>query len=212
MGGSQDIILIFLHQTDHKMNRSRLEAFSDGVFAIIITIMVLELKIPDDTSWQTIKSLGPTFLSYILSFTFIAIYWVNHHHLMHTLKTVNAAVMWSKMLLLFCLSLVPFVTGWIGKTDFDKSVVAIYGALLIACGLSFTLLSMFIRKTYKEETKLTIALAKGSTKGIISTVFYGVSIPAALFVSPAISACLFVIVSVMWIIPSKVIEHALNDE
>ena len=194
------------------MNKSRLEAFSDGVFAIIITIMVLELKIPEDTRWATVKPLAPVFLSYILSFTFIAIYWVNHHHLMHTLKKVNASVMWSNMLLLFFLSLVPFATGWMGKTNFERITVAIYGALLITCGLSFTLLGKAIRKTYKGETKLSQAVAKSDKKGIISTILYGASIPTALFISPALSACMFVTVSILWLIPSRAIENALSEE
>jgi len=194
------------------MNKSRLEAFSDGVFAIIITIMVLELKIPDDTSWISIRPLAPVFLSYILSFIFIAIYWVNHHHLMHTLKSVHASVMWSNMLLLFFLSFVPFVTGWMGKTNFDKTTVAIYGGLLISCGFSFTLLGNAIRKTYKGETKLSQAVAKSDKKGLVSTILYAASIPIALFVNPAISAVLFLLVSVMWLIPSKAIEDALADE
>ncbi len=194
------------------MNKSRLEAFSDGVFAIIITIMVLELKIPEEASWHSVKPLLPVFICYILSFSFIAIYWVNHHHLMHTLRRVSAGVMWANVLLLFCLSLVPWATGWMGKTNFERVTVAVYGSLLISCGLSYTLLGSTIRKTYKNATKLSLAVSKDDKKGLISTILYGASIPVALFVSPVISACFFVIVSIMWMIPNKAIEEALSDE
>ena len=194
------------------MNKSRLEAFSDGVFAIIITIMVLELKIPQGTSRAVIEPLVPVFICYLLSFVFIGIYWGNHHHLMHTCKKVNASIMWSNMHLLFWLSLIPFATGWMGVNNFEKTTVAVYGALLLVCGLSFTLLSRCIRRTYKEETALTKALASSDIKGIVSTGMYAASIPAAIFVHPAVSAALFVTVSVMWIVPSKAIEQVLEHE
>jgi uncharacterized membrane protein len=194
------------------MNKSRLEAFSDGVFAIIITIMILELKIPEGTAWEQVRPVIPKFLCYILSFIFIAIYWGNHHHLMHTVRKINASIIWANMHLLFWLSLIPFSTGWMGVTNFDKITVAVYGGLLIICGLSYTVLSKSIRCTYTEETPLTRALAKGDTKGIISIIFYGVSVPLALFVHPALSAACFVTVSVMWLIPSREIERALDKE
>ncbi len=194
------------------MNKSRLEAFSDGVFAIIITIMVLELKVPEGTSWAAVKPLMPVFLSYILSFVFIAIYWVNHHHIMHTLKRVNSRVMWANMHLLFWLSLIPFVTGWMGVNDFDKITVAVYGCVPILSGIAYTILSNEICRTYKEQTPLTRAIAKSNVKGIWSIILYTAAIPAALYIHPAVAAVLFVSVSVMWIIPSKSIEHALNDE
>jgi len=194
------------------MNKSRLEAFSDGVFAIIITIMVLELKIPEGTSLAVMKPLLPVFICYLLSFAFVAIYWANHHHLLHTLRKINASIIWSNMLLLFCLSIVPFGTGWMGVNDFEKVTVAAYGALLLVCGLSFTLLSKMINKTHKEETELTKAINKSNFKGILSTMLYAASIPIALFVHPGVSAALFAIVSVMWIIPSKAIEEALENE
>ena len=194
------------------MNKTRLEAFSDGVFAIIITIMVLELKVPEGTSWAVIKPLIPIFFCYLLSFVFVAIYWGNHHHLMHTAKKVNAGVIWANMHLLFWLSLVPFATGWMGVNNFEKVTVAAYGTLLICCGISFTLLSNAIKKSYTHETALANALAKDNVKGLISLFLYGCSVPLALYVHPAISAVLFVIVSIMWIIPSKEIERALDDD
>jgi uncharacterized membrane protein len=193
------------------MNKSRLEAFSDGVFAIIITIMVLELKIPQGTSMAVMKPLLPVFLCYILSFVFIGIYWGNHHHLMHTVKKINASIIWANMHLLFWLSLVPFATGWMGVNNFDKVTVAVYGALQIANGFSYTLLSRAIKRTHTEETELTQAIEKGNTKGFVSLLLYGVSIPIALFINPVISALLFVVVAIMWIIPSKAIEQALDN-
>lgn len=194
-----------------KMNKTRLEAFSDGVFAIIITIMVLELKAPVGTGWTAIKPLVPVFLSYLLSFVFIAIYWVNHHHLMHTAKKVNASIMWANIHLLFWLSLIPFATGWMGVNNFDRIAVACYGAMLLLCGIAFNILSYTIRKTYKEETALSTALARSNTKGWISAALYALSIFTALFVHPFLSAIIFASVSIMWLIPSKEIEHALNE-
>jgi uncharacterized membrane protein len=194
------------------MNRSRLEAFSDGVFAIIITIMVLELKVPEGTSLAVMRPLAPVFCCYVLSFIFVAIYWNNHHHLMHTVKKINAAIMWSNINLLFWLSLVPFVTGWMGINNFDRITVAVYGGLLLACGIAFTILSKSIRKTYREETPLTQALAQSSKKETVSTILYFASIPIALYVHPGISAALFAIVSIMWLVPSKAIEHVLENE
>lgn len=194
------------------MNKSRLEAFSDGVFAIIITIMVLELRAPESTEWAAIKPLLPKFLCYVLSFAYVAIYWGNHHHMLHTVKKINAGIMWANMNLLFWLSLVPFVTGWMGETNFERITVAIYGSLLIICGLSYTVLNSAICRTYKEQTKLTNAIAKANVKGVWSILLYGASIPIALFVHPLISAFLFATVSVIWIIPSKEIEKALSEE
>ena len=194
------------------MNKSRLEAFSDGVFAIIITIMVLELKVPEGTSWAVLKPLLPVFGSYVISYVFIAIYWVNHHHMMHTLKKVNSRIMWANMHLLFWLSLIPFVTGWMGVNNFEKITVASYGTVAILCGIAYTMLSSEICRTYKEQTPLTKAIAKSNVKAIWSTILYAAAIPAALFIHPAVAAVLFIAVSVMWIIPSKDIEHALNNE
>lgn len=194
------------------MNKSRLEAFSDGVFAIIITIMILELKIPEDTSWAAINHLLPKFLCYVLSFVYIAIYWGNHHHMMHTVKRINASIMWSNMHLLFWLSIVPFATGWMGETHFDRVTVAVYAGLLLLSGIAYTILSKAIKKTYKEETVLTRALARDDIKGIVSVVLYSISIPLSLWVHPLLAAGLITAVAVMWVIPSKAIEHALEQE
>jgi uncharacterized membrane protein len=194
------------------MNKTRLEAFSDGVFAIIITIMVLELKAPMGTSWEVVKELWPEFSCYVLSFTYVGIYWNNHHHMMHTLKKINAGVMWANMHLLFWLSLVPFVTEWMGKNHFDKVTVAVYACLLIVVGMAYNLLNSAICKTYTEQTKLTTAISKSGIKGLWSAIIYAVAIPAALFVHPALAAALIAAVAIMWLIPSKAIEEALEEE
>jgi len=208
-----DFYLCLLHTfIVETMNKSRLEAFSDGVFAIIITIMVLELKVPEGISWAVLKPLVPAFASYFISYLFIAIYWVNHHHMMHTVTKVNPRIMWANMHLLFWLSLIPFATGWMGVNSFEKVTVAAYGGLAILCGIAYTILNNEICKTYKEQTKLTRAIAKVNAKAVWSTILYAAAIPVALFIHPAASAVLFVSVSVMWIVPSKDIENALNDE
>ncbi len=193
------------------MNKTRLEAFSDGVFAIIITIMVLELKIPKSTEWEAIKELLPKLYCYLLSFIFIGIYWGNHHHLMHTVKKVTPGIMWANMHLLFWLSLVPFATGWMGSNSFDKVTVATYGALLFLSGLAYNILSSVIKKSYKEETPLTNAIAKDNIKGYISASLYVLSIPVALFVHTAIAEAFFILVAILWIIPSKAIAKVLDE-
>ena len=174
--------------------------------------MVLELKVPEGISWSVLKPLVPVFASYVISYLFVAIYWVNHHHLMHTVNKVNPRIMWANMHLLFWLSLIPFATGWMGVNSFDKLTVAVYGVLAIFCGLAYTILNNEICRTYKEQTKLTIAIAKSNVKAIWSTILYAAAIPIAIVIHPAAAAVLFVAVSVMWIIPSKDIERALNDE
>ena len=194
------------------MNKTRLEAFSDGVFAIIITIMVLELKVPEGDGLDVLTHLLPVFGSYVLSFVYVGIYWGNHHHLMHTARKVSAGIMWANMHLLFWLSLVPFATGWMGENKFGRVPVAMYGALLLACGLAYTILSNAIKKTYKNETPLTEAIAKSNVKGYVSVVVYGLSVPLALYINPALGALCFVIVAIMWIIPSRHIERAIEKE
>lgn len=192
------------------MNRSRLDAFSDGVFAIIITIMVLELKAPEGTSWEVIKPLIPIFVCYILSFAYIAIYWGNHHHLMHTTKGVSASVIWANAHLLFWLSMIPFATAWMGINKFEPVTVATYGGVLLLCGFAYTILERVIRRGYKEETELTKAIAKVDVKGIWSMLLYLVAILAALFVNPMISEAIYVLTAILWIIPSKDIERAID--
>jgi uncharacterized membrane protein len=192
------------------MNKNRIEAFSDGVLAIIITIMVLEIKVPHGISCDDLKPLLPVFLSYILSFIFIGIYWGNHHHLMHTLHQVNSKIIWSNMHLLFWLSLIPFSTGWMGENHFENLPVAVYGINLLMCAIAYTILQLIIMADYKHETKLSEALRKQKTKGTISSLLYVVSIPMA-FYFPIISALCFVTVAILWIVPDKNIEKAMRE-
>ena len=193
------------------MTKLRLEAFSDGVLAIIITIMVLELKIPHGSSFNDLKPLLPVFVSYIMSFVFVAIYWGNHHHLLHTAQHVNSKIIWSNMGLLFFLSLIPFSTAWMGENNFDKHPVAVYSFNLFLCAITYFILQNAIISNFKHSTKLIEALLKQKAKGIISLITYAISVPCA-FYFPIISAILFVTVSVLWVIPDKNIEEALKGE
>jgi uncharacterized membrane protein len=192
------------------MNKNRLEAFSDGVLAIIITIMVLEIKMPHGTSWVEIKSVLPSLGSYLLSFVFIGIYWANHHHLMYTLHKVNGKIMWANLHLLFWISLIPIGTAWMADTNFEPITVAVYGALMVACGVPYNILASIIAKTYTTETQLSTVFDKIKSKGTVSMLLYIASIPLA-FVHPAISCAIFVTVSLMWIIPNKDLERVLGE-
>jgi len=192
------------------MTKTRLEAFSDGVIAIIITIMVLELKIPHESSLAALAELIPTFISYLLSFVFVGIYWGNHHHLVHTLHQVNSKIIWANMGLLFALSLIPFSTGWMGENHFDKLPVAVYAINLLLCAITYTILQLVIMSAHSHSTKLIEALKKQEKKGFISLGGYIAAIPCAFFY-PIISGVLFIAVSIMWIIPDPNIEHALKE-
>jgi uncharacterized membrane protein len=191
------------------MSKTRLEAFSDGVLAIIITIMVLELKIPHGTELHDLLPLVPAFISYVLSFVFLGIYWGNHHHLVHTITQVNSGIIWGNIHLLFWLSLVPFATSWMGENNFARTTVALYGATMFMCGLAYYILQNIITKHYPGHESLKLALEKQSRKGIISQIAYFLSVPVA-FIYPLISALLFVAVAVMWVIPDRNIEKALK--
>jgi uncharacterized membrane protein len=193
------------------MNKSRLEAFSDGVLAIIITIMVLGLKIPKSSNWSELQQLIPEFLSYLMSFVFIGIYWGNHHHLLHTVKRVSSAIIWANMDLLFWLSLIPFVTGWMGENHFASNTVAVYAAVLLVCSLAYYLLMQAVEMNSHDIDALREAFVILNRKGIASTIGYFISVPLA-FVSPLGSAIIFIIISVIWLIPDKNIEKALKGE
>jgi uncharacterized membrane protein len=192
------------------MTRSRIEAFSDGVIAIIITIMVLELKIPKEASLKALAELLPVFISYIMSFVFVGIYWGNHHHLLHTVQHVNSRIIWTNMGLLFFLSLIPFSTGWMGENHFDHLPVAVYGLNLLLCAIAFYLLQHVIMSGQTHSSGLIEALKKQRKKGITSLIMYIVSIPCAFFY-PLISALLFIASAIMWVIPDKNIEKALRE-
>ena len=190
------------------MNKSRLEAFSDGVLAIIITIMILEIKTPTDDSFESLKPLIPVFLSYVLSFVYIGIYWNNHHHMLQVAKKVNGSILWSNLFLLFWLSLIPFATSWIGSQHFAAVPMSIYGFILLMCALSYTLLQNQIIKLEGKDSLLYRAIEK-DTKGKISMSCYISAIPLA-FVSPWISGLLYIAVALIWIIPDSRIEKQLN--
>jgi uncharacterized membrane protein len=193
------------------MNKTRLEAFSDGVFAIIITIMVLEIKVPEGKSWESLKPLIPVILSYVLSFLFVGIYWVNHHHLLHTTNKVDASILWSNMHLLFWLTLVPVATDWMGATHFDAHSVAVYAVLLLLCGFAFTILQLRIEKKNEDNEKLKFAFKVLRKKGIVSIIAYSTALVFA-FVNTTVSGCLFLLVSLIWFIPDRNIEKALKEE
>src|SRR5205814_7440133 len=187
------------------MNKGRLEAFSDGVIAIIITIMVLELKAPHGADVATLGPLIPVFLSYVLSFVLIAIYWNNHHHLFQAARRVNGAILWANSHLLFWLSLVPFVTAWMGDNHFASLPVALYGFVLLCAGCAYFILTRALLAHHGVDS--TLAKALGSDfKGKLSVVFYAAAIPLA-FVHPGISCSLYVLVALIWLVPDRRIER-----
>ena len=192
------------------MEKNRLEAFSDGVLAIIITIMVLEIKMPHSTDWAELLKLWPVLFSYILSFIYVGIYWGNHHHLLHTVRKVNPGIIWSNMLLLFCLSLLPFATSWMGENHFETNTVVVYAILMELNALAYYLLQSCILKSQNHNEKLRAALEKSKLKAMLSQVAYLSAIPIA-FWQPGISFFLFFAVAVAWIVPERNIERALKE-
>jgi uncharacterized membrane protein len=191
------------------MSKNRLEAFSDGVLAIIITIMVLELKAPHGTDWVAVKPLMPVLLSYVMSFLFVSVYWGNHHHLLHLVKQFSSGIMLANLNLLFWLSLVPFATSWMGENSFASLTVAVYAILLNICGISYTVLQKSVAACHNDNQQIKLLLKRQTTKGLISIVLYTLAIPLAYF-NAYISVGIFFIVSVMWLIPDKRIEKMLE--
>ena len=189
------------------MGKGRFEAFSDGVIAIIITIMVLELKVPHEEGIDALKPLIPVFLSYVLSFVNIGIYWVNHHHLLHTVRRVTGPILWANLHLLFWLSLMPFATGWMGENHFSKVAVALYGVVLLMSGVSYKILQEAIIASQGAESILKKAVG-GDWKGWIPLVLYTTAIPLAFWI-PQLSIAFYVAVSVLWFVPDTRIERAL---
>lgn len=192
------------------MQKSRLEAFSDGVLAIIITIMVLELKVPRGSEWNDLLGILPKFISYVLSFLYIGIYWGNHHHLVHTASRVTSYIMLANLNLLFWLSLVPFTTHWMGENSFAEKPVALYSANLLLAGIAYFILQKAIEKTVAAHDKMARVLHKHSYKGIISQIAYALSIPLAFFV-PLASIAICFIIAIIWLIPDKAIEQAMHQ-
>jgi uncharacterized membrane protein len=190
------------------MTKGRLEAFSDGVIAIIITIMVLELRAPHEANPAALIPLIPVFLSYLLSFIFLGIYWNNHHHLLHAVEHVNGRVLWANLHLLFWLSLVPFVTGWMGENNFARWTLAIYGMVLLLSAIAYFILVRALLSLHGRNSVLAAAMGS-DFKGKISMVIYVVAIPLAL-VKWWIACALYILVAIMWLVPDRRIERTLT--
>ena len=192
------------------MNKGRIEAFSDGVLAIIITIMVLELKVPHDASLTALLELLPVFLSYVLSFVNVGIYWNNHHHLFQVTKRISGAVMWANLHLLFWLSLIPFATAWMGENDFAPLPTAAYGVVLVMAALGYTILQRCILKIHSGNTLLLNAIG-ADFKGYVSLGLYLTAIPVALW-QPWLAGTLYITVALIWLIPDRRLEAALISD
>jgi uncharacterized membrane protein len=190
--------------------KGRIEAFSDGVIAIIITIMVLEMKVPHGDSIESLKPLVPVFMSYVLSFIYVGIYWNNHHHMMQVVKSVNGTILWANLHLLFWLSLIPFVTGWMGENHFTKWPVACYGFVLAMNGAAYTILGKALIRHHGENSLIAAALGN-DLKAKISVVVYAVAIGVA-WINPIASFVLYVVVAAVWFIPDKRIENKVKYE
>lgn len=190
------------------MGTGRLEAFSDGVLAIIITIMVLELKVPHRADLAALWPLLPVFLSYLLSFVYVGIYWNNHHHMLHAAKRVNGAILWANLHLLFWLSLIPFVTGWMGENHFAPAPSALYGVVLLMAAIAYWILQRTIMAEHGRDSVLAIAVGS-DLKGKLSPLLYLIAIPAA-FWHQWIAGALYVLVALMWLIPDRRIERVIS--
>jgi uncharacterized membrane protein len=190
------------------MSKGRLEAFSDAVIAILITIMVLELKVPEGAGWAALRPLVPVLLTYVLSFVFLGIYWNNHHHLLHAAERINGTILWANLHLLFWLSLVPFTTGWMGENHLAPLPTAVYGGVLLLAAMAYTLLQTAIVAHQGANSKLAAAVGKDG-KGKLSIVAYVAAIPLA-FVHPWIAVGLYVFVALLWLIPDRRIESKLT--
>ena len=192
------------------MKKGRLEAFSDGVLAIIITVMVLEMKVPHGNDFASLKPLLPVILSYILSFIYLGIYWNNHHHLLHTVTNVSGGVLWANMHLLFWLSLVPFVTGWMGENEFAELPVALYGVIMLMAAIAYYILQTTILKKHGKQSLLAKALGN-DIKGKMSPILYIIGILST-FINPLIACGFYALVALIWLIPDNRIERILNKE
>jgi uncharacterized membrane protein len=192
------------------MHKGRLEAFSDGVIAIIITIMVLELKVPHTDELVGLKPLFPVFISYILSFVYIGIYWNNHHHLISTVKTIDGSVLWSNLHLLFWLSLIPFVTTWMGENHFTQWPVTMYGFVLFMNAIAYSILSGNLIRIHGKDSALANAVGNGN-KGKMSVAIYLLAIILS-FLNPYIGFALYIVVACIWFIPDRRIEKKLNTD
>jgi uncharacterized membrane protein len=191
------------------VHKGRLEAFSDGVIAIIITIMILELRAPHEPTPEALRPLVPAFLSYVLSFVFVGIYWNNHHHLLQATRRVNGRILWANLHLLFWLSLIPVVTGWLGESHFAPWPVAVYGAVMLFAGVAYYILSRVLVHHHGKDSELAAAVGT-DRKGEISLVLYALAI-AVSFAAPRVACGVYVLVAVIWLVPDRRIEQVLSS-
>jgi TMEM175 potassium channel family protein len=191
------------------MSKGRLEAFSDGVFAVIITIMVLDMKVPRGTDLQALKSVVPVFLCYVLSYLYVGIYWNNHHHLLHASERVTGGILWANLILLFCLSLAPFTTAWMGQNNYAPLPVAVYGALLLFAGIAYFILTKSLIAHHRENSVLARSIGN-DWKGKVSVLVYVVAIPLAL-VKPYLACAFYTFVAIMWLLPDPRIEKHVHE-
>jgi uncharacterized membrane protein len=191
------------------MEKNRVEAFSDGVLAIIITIMVLEMKVPHGEDWKVLRPLAPVFVSYVLSFVYIGIYWNNHHHLLKAAHRVNGNILWANLHLLFWLSLLPFVTGWMGENHFGPVPSALYGVVLLLAAVAYYILQSLIVGEQGKDSKLATAIGK-DWKGKLSPVLYATGIALA-FYQPWAGTTIYALVALMWLIPDRRIERIVSE-
>ncbi|MEJ6003047.1 TMEM175 family protein [Paucibacter soli] len=193
------------------MNKNRLEAFSDGVLAIVLTIMVLELKVPHGDTLEALAPLLPVLLSYVLSFVYVGIYWNNHHHMLHAAKRVSGAALWTNLHLLFWLSLLPFVTGWMGENHFKPLPTALYGVVLLMAALAYWLLQHALIRAEGEQNSLLARAVGGDLKGKLSLLLYLLALPLA-FVGEWLAQLIYVGVALMWLLPDRRIERMLASD
>jgi uncharacterized membrane protein len=190
------------------MSKERLVAFSDGVFAVIITIMVLDLKVPHGTDWQDLKPLVPVFLCYVLSFVYIGIYWTNHHHLFQAVDQVTGGILWSNLILLFFLSLAPFTTAWMGENHYEPLPVAVYGLMLLAAGIAYFFLTRRLIAHHGKDSLIAVSIGR-DWKGAASLLVYVAAIPLA-FENPALALAGYAFVVLMWLLPDRRIEKRVR--
>jgi uncharacterized membrane protein len=191
------------------MNKGRLEAFSDGVFAVIITIMVLDMKVPQGTDLQALRSVVPVFLCYVLSYLYVGIYWNNHHHLLHATERVTGGILWANLILLFCLSLAPFTTAWMGENHFAPLPVAVYGMMLFFAGIAYFVLTKSLIAHHGKNSGLARSIGH-DWKGTASVLLYAIAIPLA-FVRPWLACACYTLVAIMWLLPDPRIEKQLRS-
>ena len=191
------------------MTKGRIEAFSDAVIAIVMTIMVLELKVPHDPNWSALRPLLPVFLSYVLSFVYLGIYWNNHHHLFQAVQSVKGPVLWANMHLLFWLSLIPFATAWMGENHFSATPTALYGIVLLACAMAYSILVHGLMRQHGRESVIHKAIGKDA-KGNLSVICYCLAVGMAYIAAP-VSWAIYIFVALIWLTPDKRIERTIPE-